>query len=189
MTGKRGISEIAAAMLLITIAVAASIIIYIYSSGLLGSLQGARPQQPYANQITLEYYDWSSSSSNGNCYSPDLHKLCLTLRNVGAGIAVLADFFVAGVKVTLDTGAGSTCAGYTGGRTTIAITGTATQTYTATGLLPQGPNSCTAILDIPTTGSTATISPGVAYSVRVVTVDGSTFSFSCIAGQSTGSLS
>jgi hypothetical protein len=157
MIGKRGVSEIAAAMLLITIAVAASIIIYIYSSGLLGSLQGAQPQRgAYTNQITLEYYDWSN-----------LTTLKLTLRNTGSGLAVLAEFYVSGEAVGLK--GGSTCA---------IVNATSTTT-----IRPQ--DSCLAVLDT----SALTISRGVAYSVRVVTIDGGAFSYSCIAGQSTGSFS
>ena len=159
---KKGVSEYVAVMLLILITISGAIILYVYSSGLLGSLQGAQPQKPYANQITLEYYDWTGSST---C-STDIHKLCLTLRNVGSGIAVLADFFVGGTKTSPPTGS---CTA-----------------YTVNGLGPQGATStCQAILTVPIT----TVLSGVAYSVRVVTKDGSVFSYSCIAGQSTGSLS
>lgn len=150
-SGRKGISEIVAALLLILIVIAGSILVYVYSSGLLGSLQGAQPQQPYANQITLEYYDWTSTTT-----------LTLTLRNVGSGRGILTDFFVGGQLLPLK--AGSTC-------------------VTTTLLAPQ--SSCKAILDT----STLTISNGVAYVVKVVTRDGSVFSYSCIAGQSTGSLS
>jgi hypothetical protein len=171
MMGKKGIGEIVAALILISIVVAASIIIYVYSSGLLGSLQGARPQQPYTNQLTLEYYDWTTNTNCGPGKDSTLQTLCLTLRNAGSGFAVLADFFVAGVKVTAPIK--GSCAA-----------------YTAKSLLPQSASggtqsSCTAVLVI----ANPTIVNGVAYSVRVVTVDGSVFSYSCIAGQRTGSLS
>ncbi len=180
---KKGVSEYVAVLLLILITVSGAIILYVYSSGLLGSLQGAALQKPYANQISLEYFDWSGTST---C-STDLHHLCLTLRNVGSGVATLSDFFVSGVKITAPiTG---TCSGYTGSKNTVTITGTATGTYTVSGLIPQGATSCQAVLTIPSTGPTTTILSGVAYSVRVVTSDGSVFAYSCIAGQSTGSLS
>lgn len=88
--GRRGVSEVVAAMLLITITVAASIILYVYSSGLLGSLTGAQPQSgQYANQITLEFYDWTTLTS-----------LNLTVRNVGSGLANIAAYYVNGVKVS-----------------------------------------------------------------------------------------
>jgi flagellin-like protein len=156
MMGKKAISEIVAAMMLIAIAIAASMIIYFYSSGLLGSLQGAQPQQgQYTNQITLEYYDWTS-----------LDALIVTLRNTGSGLAVFAAFYVSAQPVSLS--AGSTCA-------ILSTTSTTT-------LKPN--SSCKAILDT----SDLSISSGFAYSLRIVTRDGGVFSYSCIAGQSTGSI-
>jgi hypothetical protein len=167
MMGKRGVSEIAAAMLLITITVAASIIIYFYSSGLLGSLQGAQPQQgQYTNQITLEYYDWTD---------PALHTLKVTFRNTGSGLAIFAAFYVSGQAVTLRSG--STCAVLNATRTTTLYPQATTSVA--------GRNSrCVAVLGIP---STLTIVAGLTYSVRVVTRDGGVFTYSCIAGHSTGS--
>jgi len=151
---KKGISELIAAMILILIAIAGGIIVYIYSSGVLGSLQGARPQQQYVNQISLEFYDWTTTST-----------LKLTLRNVGSGQGILADFFVSGSQVFMNTGDPS-------------------NTCTDTDALLPG-SACTAVLD--TSGLTVML--GVNYIVRVVTRDGSVFSYSCIAGQSTGSFS
>ena len=88
--GKKAVSEIVAATLLITITVAASVIFYVYSSNLLGSLTGTQPQSGlYSNQITLEYYDWTTLSS-----------LILTVRNVGSGLANIAAFYVNGLKPT-----------------------------------------------------------------------------------------
>lgn len=147
---RKAVSEIVAAMILILIVVAGSVIVYVYSSGLLGRLQGAQPQQPYANQIVLEYYNWPSSS---------LNNLTLYLRNTGSGRGMLADFFVNGVPATLNSTKGN-CA-----------------TYTTTPLLPG--NTCTAVLTV-----SGTIVAGYAYVVKLVTKDGSIFSYSLIAGQS-----
>jgi hypothetical protein len=174
MMGKRGVSEIAAAMLLITIAVAASIIVYVYSSGLFGSLQGAQPQQgQYTNQITLEFYDWTASGTGDDT----LHTLRVTLRNTGSGLAVLAAFYVSGQAVTLKSG--GTCAVFNSTRTT-TLYPQATATATAAGRSSR----CIAILAIP---DSLTISAGLTYSLRVVTRDGGVFTYSCIAGHSTGS--
>ena len=181
---KKGIAEIVAVLLLILITVAGATILYVYSSGLLGSLQGAQPQKSYAQVITVEYYDWTAAG-NGNDLT--LHTLKIAIRNVGSGIAVLSEFFVAGVKITAPiTG---TCAAYTVSQTTTSITVVGMTTATIAnngGLLPQGPSSCIAILTIPNTGVTTTINNGVAYPVRVVTADGSVFAYSLIAGLSTG---
>lgn len=150
--GVKGVSEVVAAMLLITITVSASVIFYVYSSGLLGSLQGSQPQSgQYANQITLEYYDWTTLTS-----------LNLTLRNVGSGLASIAAYYVNGVKVTPS-----------GGCTSL------------TTLNPQ--TSCAVKLTIPAALNGQTVVPGVAYLVKVVTVDGGIFAYSCVAGQRTAS--
>jgi len=144
--------------MMIAIVLAAALVLYSYSSGLLGSLQGAQPQQPYANQITLEFYDWPNS---GGTYPNNMHILTLYLRNTGTGRAILADFFVNGTSVTLNSTKGSCF------------------TYTATLLAPTFP--CVAILTIP---SGVTITAGYAYSVKLVTRDGSVFTYTLIAGQS-----
>lgn len=182
---KKGIAEYVAVLLLIIITVAGATILYVYSSGLLGSLQGAQPQKPYSQMISVEYYDWTTTA-NPQTSDTTLHYLTLTIRNVGSGIAVLSEFFVSGVKITAPiTG---TCAAYTVSKTSTSVTvgGMTTATIANTGgLLPQGPNSCTAILTIPNTGATQTITSGVAYPVKVVTTDGSVFSYSLVAGRST----
>jgi len=147
-------------MLMISIVVAAAFVIYVYSSGVLGSLQGAQPQQPYTNQITLEYYSWPNSSST---YPNNMHNLTLQFRNTGTGRAILADFFVNGTAVTLS-GTTGTCFTYT----------------TTTTFLPPG-STCVAVLTIP---STTIIRAGYAYSVRLVTRDGAVFTYTLTAGQS-----
>jgi hypothetical protein len=76
-------------MLLIVIAVAASVLMYAYVSGLMGGLQGGAVQQPYLEQISLDYYDWTTLST-----------LKLTLRNVGVTTITMSDFFIAGSKST-----------------------------------------------------------------------------------------
>ena len=121
--GRKGISELVAAMMLISITVAAAFVLYVYSSGLLGSLQGAQPQQPYADQIVLEYYDWSSNPGNTNCYDSALHTICVTFRNVGSGLGTLADFFI--YNSTLSTAvslSGGNCTTVTGTFTTPVTT-------------------------------------------------------------------
>lgn len=79
----RGISEIVATLMIITIAIAGGIIVYVYSSGIFGSLQGAQPQQSYTDHISLEYYDWTKMTS-----------LDITVRNTGTSVLTIVDFFV-----------------------------------------------------------------------------------------------
>jgi flagellin-like protein len=98
MFSRRGASEVIAAMLLIVITVAAAVLMYAYSSGLMGQLQGVAVQQPYLEQVSLDYYDWTA-----------LTTLKLTVRNVGAAKVTMADFFVAGMRNTTALTFGSGC--------------------------------------------------------------------------------
>lgn len=157
MLGRRGASEVIAALLLISISVAACILLYAYASGLMGRLQGTSQSQPYLDQVSLEYYDWSGTST---C-STSLTTLCLTLRNVGATKIVMGDFFIAGTRNTTD----------------LKFNGTVTGC--AQGVLNVR-NMCVITFYVPTG---LTVSSGVAYSFKMVTKDGAVFSFSCIAGQ------
>ena len=87
----RAVSNIIAALLLIAIAVAAAVLLYVFSIGLLGSLGSSGGQQT-KEQVVMEAYSWS-----GGCAGP----LALTLRNVGPASVDLgaADYFVNGVSV------------------------------------------------------------------------------------------
>jgi len=179
--------------MLISITVAATFVIYIYSSNLLGSLTGTQPQSgQYSNQITLEYYDWTNTVAgvqlcNINRATPTCTILKLTIRNVGSGLANVAAYYVSGTKITIG-GIGSAppvCSGTATSyvaTTTITAASTVAITYLPL-LLPQG--SCTVTLTMPTTG--LTITPGVAYSVRIATSNGGVFAYACVAGQRTGS--
>ena len=85
----RAVSQVIAALLLIAIAVAAAVLLYVFSIGLLGSLGGSGGQQA-KQQLILEAYDWSDTGT-----------LTLHLRNVGSAAINVenADFFLGGVKV------------------------------------------------------------------------------------------
>jgi squalene cyclase len=76
--------------MMVSLAVTAGVTVYVYSSGLMGSLQGSKPQQPYLEQVSLDYYTWNLTTS----------KLTLIIRNVGSTQVQLADFFIAGIAVT-----------------------------------------------------------------------------------------
>lgn len=85
---RRGVSVIIAALLLIAIAVAAAVLLYVFSIGLMGSLQGSGGQQT-KDQLIMEAYQWPSSGTT----------LTLNLRNTGSSsVNVLtATIYVAGV--------------------------------------------------------------------------------------------
>jgi len=84
------------------------------------------------------------------------NSLVLTLRNVGPASIELQDYFVNGIIATALSG---TC-GYSGGISTLTVG-----------------SSCTETITPPTTAAV-----GVAYVVKVVSVDGAVFSYSAIAG-------
>lgn len=69
---RKAVSQIVSALLLIAIAIAAAIILYVYSVGLVGTMQSAGGQQMKA-ELILEGYDWTN-----------LNVLSLTVRNVGS---------------------------------------------------------------------------------------------------------
>jgi flagellin-like protein len=89
---KRAVSAIIAALLLIAITVAAAIMVYVFSIGLLGSLQSGGGQQT-KEQLIMEAYDWNPSTS-----------LALTVRNVGPATITFADVFINGVLTAPATG-------------------------------------------------------------------------------------
>jgi flagellin-like protein len=87
----RGVSQVIAALLLIAIAVAAAILLYVFAIGLLGSLGSSGGQQT-KQQLIMEAYNWNSVGNS----------IQLTIRNVGSASidAAHTDVFVNGVQVT-----------------------------------------------------------------------------------------
>jgi hypothetical protein len=69
---------------MIAIAVAASIIVYVWSIGLLGGLMGSGGSQT-KQQIIMEAYNWATAGT-----------LIFTLRNVGSSAATVAAVYLGG---------------------------------------------------------------------------------------------
>lgn len=92
----RAVSNIIAALLLIAIAVAAAVLLYVFSIGLLGSLGSSGGQQT-KEQVIMEAYTFPASGA-----------LTVTLRNVGSASENLAgaDYFVNGVQTSTPSGFG-----------------------------------------------------------------------------------
>lgn len=86
----RAVSQVIAALLLIAIAVAAAILLYVFSIGLLGSLGSGGGQQT-KEQVIMEAYQWTGTVPG---------TLTLTFRNVGPAAVDMenADVFVNGIK-------------------------------------------------------------------------------------------
>lgn len=60
--GKKGVSPVIATLLMIAIAVAAGILVYVWSMGLVGTLQAGGGEQT-KEQIMMEAYDWTVLTS------------------------------------------------------------------------------------------------------------------------------
>ena len=95
----RAVSQVIAALLLIAIAVAAAILLYVFSIGLLGSLGSSGGQQT-KEQLIMEAYSF-----------PIAGPLAVQVRNVGSASINVggSDFFINGIKGTL----GGGCVGAT----------------------------------------------------------------------------
>jgi flagellin-like protein len=87
---KKAISEVVGALMMITITVVSGLIVYIYASGTLGALQAVQVQQPYLEQVSLDYYSWNLSNGNLN----------LTVINVGGTNLKFVAFYIASNPVT-----------------------------------------------------------------------------------------
>ena len=125
----RGISTIIAALLLIAIAVAAGVLLYVFSIGLIGGLQGTGGQQT-KDQLIMEAYNWNTASS-----------LILNVRNTGSTTLNLlgADWYVSGIQITtvgITNPSGGTCTTTTavGPGTACIITLTVTAASYSTGV-------------------------------------------------------
>jgi flagellin-like protein len=108
----RAVSEIIAALLLIAIAVAAAVLLYVFSIGLLGSLGSSGGQQT-KEQVIMEAYSF-----------PVGGPLVVQLRNVGSASENLlgADYFIAGSKTNAPSGS-CTSAVTPGGSCQASLTG------------------------------------------------------------------
>ncbi len=104
---QRAVSPVIATLLMIAVAVAASIIVYVWSIGLLGTLMGGGGSQT-REQLILEAYSWTAGGT-----------LTFTVRNVGSATVTVASMYLGGSALT------------TGAALTVSI-GSATQIYSAT---------------------------------------------------------
>ena len=79
---RRGVSPVIAVLLLIAIAVAAGILVYVWVSGLVGTLTSTGGAQT-TEQLELEAYDWTTTST-----------LTLYVRNVGGSKIIIDEIYV-----------------------------------------------------------------------------------------------
>ena len=149
---KRGVETVIATLLMVVIVTIASVMVFAYSTGLLGALLVA-PKT--ANEsLSLEFTSFSPNNNNATIY----------LRNTGSSTVTLVSYYV-------KDGYGnqySKVSGWTGGSTIPPTTlGTATV---------QISSACTCS----TTGTPFTFQPGNAYTITLVSSRNGVFSFSVV---------
>ncbi|MDG7016086.1 MAG: type IV pilin [Nitrososphaerota archaeon] len=164
---RKGVSPIIATLLLIAITVAAGVIVYVFVTGLSGTLTKSGGNQ-VTEQVSLDSYNFQSTNF-----------LTMYLRNTGTGsVTVSAVYF---------NGAAAQFFGTCGTLATVTTTGTFTLPGSTTTLT--APTSTTTAeaaqqtcqLNVFDMGP---VSAGTSYQVKVVTSDGGLFPFNVVAGSS-----
>jgi len=85
ITDEKGVSPVIAVLLMIAIAVAAAILVYVWSMGLIGTLTTGGGSQT-REQIIVDAYSWNQSSN----------AITLYMRNVGNSEIILDAVYVGG---------------------------------------------------------------------------------------------
>jgi archaeal type IV pilus assembly protein PilA len=153
---RRAVSPIIATLLLIAIAVAAGIIVYVFVNSLSGNLTQQGGQQ-LSDQVSMDAYTFST-----------LTNPVMVLRDVGSSSITITSIYFDG---NLCQTSGVTCTaapGYTTG---------------ASPLCQAGP-VCTAGEYVSTSLTVTAQTTGTSHIIRIVTSDGGTFTFTVIAGRS-----
>jgi len=88
ITARKAVDPIIATLLLIAIAVAAGIIVYVYVNSLAGGLTGGGGQQ-VSDQVSLDAYNYKTIASGPT----------ITVRNTGSGTVTVSDVFFDGALV------------------------------------------------------------------------------------------
>ena len=89
---KKAVSPVIATLLMIAVAVAAAVIVYVWSAGLLGTLMGGGGSQ-VKEQLIIEAYNWNDPGS-----------LVLNIRNVGSASVAISKIYVGGTSMTFSGG-------------------------------------------------------------------------------------
>jgi flagellin-like protein len=172
LTARRAVSPIIATLLLIAIAVAAGIIVYVFTSSITGNLtQGGGTQ--VSEQVSMDAYTFVVSGA-GTCTGAVANPCAqVVLRNVGSSTVTISQIYVDG---NLCQTAGAFCqANPVVTEPASSFCSGATPTITcATGTY------ATFSFDM----HSSTVTAGSSHLLRVVTSDGGTFTFSVIGGRS-----
>jgi flagellin-like protein len=198
---RRGISPIIATLLLIDIAMAASIIVYVFVNGLAGGLTQGGGQQT-TERLQMQSYNFALNPAGCTCSGGILQ---LFLLNSGSSSSTISSVYFDGVLQT--TAAWSTTsAAFTTGQafytsvaglvqdfTTAGCTATAGAAYVGCSTVAGGATSgsgllygtgATGQLDIVFTNLAGQPTAGTSHTVKVVSTTGATFVFSVTSGRS-----
>jgi archaeal type IV pilus assembly protein PilA len=153
---RRAVSPIIATLLLIAIAVAAGIVVYVFTSSITGNLTQGGGQQ-VSDQVSMDAYSF------GTLTNP-----VMVFRNVGSSSVTITSVYFDGNLCQIS---GVTC--------------TAAPVYTTggAGQCTAGP-VCATGQYVPTSLTVSSQTSGTSHLIRVITSDGGTFTFSVIAGRS-----
>jgi len=161
-TARKAVSPIIATLLLIAIAVAAGIIVYVFTSSLSGNLAQGGGQQ-VSEQVSMDAYSFPSTPGTAPV---------IVLRNVGSGSVSINQMFFDGGLCQATTALCSYTTITTAGLCTTAVANTV-------------PVVCPASAYTQVTlALSAAQTAGTSHLIRCVTSDGGTFSFTIISGRS-----
>jgi archaellum component FlaF (FlaF/FlaG flagellin family) len=157
MTARKAVDPIIASLLLIAIAVAAGIIVYVYVNSLAGGLTQSGGQQ-VSEQISMDSYTFGTTGTNN---------LIINLRNTGSATVTIdsSALYYDGAAVTDNHNAGS------------EPSSTTCEALTTSYQVPVG-TSCFLTITI------ASPTAGTSHIVKILTKDGGTSTFTVRAGSS-----
>jgi len=130
---RKALSPVIATLLMVAIAVAAAIITYVWSMGLLGGLMGTGGAQT-KEQLIIEVYNWKTGTLN------------YTVRNVGSANVEIAATYLEGVAQTVT------------GDTIISVGSSKGQSFTPTGVGTLSEGASYVLKLVTKTGATFTFS-------------------------------
>lgn len=165
MKQSRAVSPIIATLLLIAIAVAAGIVVYVYVNGLTGSLTAGGGGAQVSDVLELNSYSFPAPGGT------TATQLTINLQNTGGGSVSIANVYFDGVWVN-GTAAPAGGITYTMSSSTVGVGKTTTITFTS---------SSTGWL---TTASPPFPSSGTTHIIKVITTDGGQGIYTVSAGKS-----
>lgn len=171
------VSPIIATLLLIAITVAAGVIVYVYVSGITGSLTNGGGGQQTGQQLELTAYSFTPITASTGCGgNGSLTGPCLTItiKDAGGSAVTIDTIYFNGLPLTQE---------ITGGGATTPIT-LATHQDSTIQIAESGTFSGAGhqgFIGLPSASSTT---GGSDYSLKIVTTTGGLFSYTVIAGSS-----